>query len=262
MKRFSVISAVHVYNEETYKELLRAIESVAKQTFDLDKVQYIIVNDGSTFAFHIPKYPFIKIINQENLQRYEAYNHGFREAKGEIFTLLDGDDEYDPDYLKKVDKWFKKYPNKIFNFGCKYYHLDGEIAYRDAFEPKKEKKGHEVFGGGNIVWGTFAFHRSVYDKLGAFPPLLVKNVDCSSINYGKVRDLNTMSPYDFSAYAQIEFPEIRKYFMVDHENEPNKIIKELGNPFGQDFYLFYKYTRIYHSKPIHEEYLYGVHPAK
>jgi len=67
------------------------------------------------------------------------------------------------------------------------------------------------------------------------------------------------SPYDFAAAAQLEFPELRKHFMVDHENEPNKIIKELGNPWGQDFYLFYKYTRKFHSKPV-KKYLYIVHP--
>ena len=48
------------------------------------------------------------------------------------------------------------------------------------------------------------------------------------------------------------------YFMVNFEDEPDKIIKELGNPWGNDFYLFYKYTRQYVSKPI-DEYLYIVH---
>ena len=46
--------------------------------------------------------------------------------------------------------------------------------------------------------------------------------------------------------------------MVDHVNEPNKIIKELGNPWGNDFYLFYKYTRKYHTLSF-KEYLYIVH---
>ena len=67
------------------------------------------------------------------------------------------------------------------------------------------------------------------------------------------------TPFDFAAYAQIEFPELRQFFMVDHINEPAKIIKELGNPWGQDFYIFYKYTRKYRSIPL-EEYLYIVHP--
>ena len=67
------------------------------------------------------------------------------------------------------------------------------------------------------------------------------------------------TPYDFSAAAQIEFPELRQFFMVDHEAEPHKIIKELGNPWGQDYYLFFKYTRKYHSKAV-RECLYIVNP--
>ena len=105
--------------------------------------------------------------------------------------------------------------------------------------------------------GTFVFHRSIYEDLGAFPPHHIENIDCSSLNYGGIRELWMTSPYDFSAAAQLEFPELQKYFMVDHVAEPHKIIKEFGNPWGQDHYLFYKYTRKYHSKPI-DKYLYKV----
>ena len=102
--------------------------------------------------------------------------------------------------------------------------------------------------------------------MGAYPPIWIKNVDCTELNYGtsygvkQPRDLFMGTPYDFSAAAQMEFPEIRPFFMVNVDSEPNKIIKELGNPWGNDYYLFYKYTRKYHSKPIEQEYLYIVHP--
>lgn len=260
MKRFSIITPVWAASEQQEKELLRAIESVKNQTHDKKKIEHIIVNDGSTYPIKIPSYPWISVINQQNLNRISAYNAGFKKAKGEIFTLLDSDDEYDENYLSRIDKWFRSSKEKIFNFGCKYVHSDGGVAYRECFTPRKKKKGHEVFGGGNIVNGTFVFHRSVYDDLGAFPDPIVKDIDCSSVNYGGVRELRMTSPYDFSAYAQIEFPELRDKFMVNHEAEPNKIIKELGNPWGNDMYLFYKYTRKYHSKPMKEEWLYIVHP--
>ena len=114
-----------------------------------------------------------------------------------------------------------------------------------------------------MKWKTKSYVsiRSVYDKLGAFPPHRVQNIDCSELNYGGPRVLWMTSPYDFSAHAQLEFPEIRQYFMVNHVAEPHKIIKELGNPWGNDYYLFYKYTRKYHSKPIDEKWLYIVYPT-
>ena len=260
--RFSIITPIHLDNIKLFQlEVDRCIESIKNQTYDKTKIEYIIINDGSSQEVKIPNYPWIRVIDTENTQRITAYNRGFQEAKGEIYTLLDGDDEDDNSYLEEVDSFYKTYPNyKLFNFGCRYIHLDGGTAEREAFTPKKKKKGHETFGGNNIVNGTFVFHRSVYDDLGGYPSAVVKDIDCSSINYGGVRELYMTSPYDFSAYAQVEFPELRQFFMVDHVNEPNKIIKELGNPFGNDFYLFYKYTRKYHSKPIMGKLLYIVHP--
>lgn len=262
MKRISIITPVWVDGEERANELRRCIESVKKTKFDKTKIEHIIVNDGSIIPVEIPKYPYLKVVNQENLNRITAYNKGFKEAQGEIFCLLDSDDEYDPAYLYWVDRWFKEYPEyKIFNFGCVYVHKDGGMAYREVFEPKKEKVGHEDFGGGQIVNGTFVFHRSVYDKLGAYPKHHITDIDCSEINYSKgPRELWMTSPYDFSAYAQMEFPAIREFFFVDQVAEPRKIIKELGNPWGNDFYLFYKYTRKYHSKPMREKFLYIVYP--
>ena len=152
----------------------------------------------------------------------------------------------------------------MINFGCLFQHKDGGIAYRDPFKPKRKEKGHVKFGGGNIVNGTFIFHRSVYEDLGGFPQTRIENVDCREINYPNgageiVRDLYMGTPYDFAAAAQLQYPEIREFFMVDHVNEPAKIIKELGNPWGQDYYLFYKYTRKYHSRVL-KEYLYIVNP--
>ena len=261
MKRISIITPVWVDSKERHEELLRCIESVKNQTFR-GSYEYIIVNDGSIIPVEIPKYPFIKVVNQANLNRVTAYNTGLKEAKGEIICLLDSDDEYDPKYLCSVDKWFKEYPEyKMFNFGCKYIHKDGGVSEREAFAPKEEKIGHEDFGGGQIVNGTFVFHRSVYDELGAYPPHDVKDIDCSAINYSKgPRELHMTSPYDFSAYAQMEFPALREFFFIDKVSEPNKIIKELGNPWGNDFFIFYKYTRKFHSKPMRENFLYLVHP--
>lgn len=257
--RFSIITPLHIYNEEKSLELVRCIESVRKQFFG-DDFEHILVNDGSTHQFEIPNYEWIRIINQSNLQRMEAYNAGFRASKGEIICMLDSDDEYDTSYLGAVDWMFINNPDyKMFNFGCKYVNKNGTEWNRGAFKPKKLKVGHEVFGGGNIVNGTFVFHRSIYEDLGAFPPPQIE-MDCTEINYSKgKRILNTASPYDFSAYYQMKYPEIREHFMVAHSEVSWKIIKELGNPFGQDFALFYQYTRKYWSKPV-DKYLLIVHP--
>jgi len=262
--RFSIVTPVNIWNNYRKKSLLRAIKSVKKQTFQ--DFEHIIVDDGSKEKVRVLGYPNLRVIHKQHEERVTAYNAGFKEAKGEIFCCLDSDDEYAPNYLERIDYYFKTYPEyKMFNFGVKYKHEDGGEWLRDAFKPKKKKVGHENFGGGTAVNGTYVWHRSIYDDLGAFPPTWIRDIDCTEINYGinheihKPRDLYMGTPYDFSAAAQMEFPKMREFFMVNHENEPNKIIKELGNPWGQDYYLFYKYTRKYHSMPI-DEFLYICHP--
>lgn len=258
MPRFSIITPVHVWNEYRKNSLLRAIESVKNQTFQ--DFEHIIINDGSPVAFEVPNYEWIKVITKTHEERIIAYNAGFKEATGQYFCLLDSDDEYEKTYLERFNYHIKRHPKyRLFNCGARYDHKDGNVSTRNAFRPKKEAVGHEVFSGGNIVNGTFVWKKEVYDKLGAYPEATIQNIDCSEINYGGVRDLFMGTPYDFSAMAQLEFPEIRQYFMVDHDNEPHKIIKELGNPWGNDFYLFYKYTRRWHSYAF-DEYLYIVHP--
>ena len=258
MPRFSILTPVHLHSEERRDQLYRAIESVKKQTFQ--DYEHIIVNDGSTIDANIPKDDKTVVLEQPHLERVNAYRLAMENATGEWFACLDSDDEYDPTYLERFSFMIENFPEfKMFNCGSRYIHKDGKDSLRGPFEPKMLDVGHEEFGGANIVNGTFIWYRSVYEDLGGFPPMYVEDIDCSEINYGGVRRLAMSSPWDFSAYAQIEFPEIRKYFFIDRENEPNKAIRELGNPVGNDYYLFYKYTRKYHSMPFNEN-LYWVHP--
>lgn len=257
--RFSIITPINATDEKRVEDFQRCLESVRKQSFSRRKFEHIIVNDGSTVPLNIPDREYIRVLDQINLNRVTAYNNGIANAKGEIICLLDSDDEYDPDYLFEVNKMFIENPEyKMFNFGCKFIHKDGGEAERGPFEPKELEVGHESFGGGHIVNGTFVFYRSVYEDLGAYPKHHIENIDCRELNYGGPRELWMWSPYDFSAAAQMEFPDMRQYFMVNHVNEPYKIVQELGNPWGNDYYLFYKYTRKYHSKPIDKK-LYIVH---
>ena len=281
--KFSLLTPINLWNPDRVEQFLRCIKSVEAQTFR--DFEWVIVDDGSTQDFlwdsvllnkNIPQ---VELIHKEAMERVSAYNDAFKTAKGDWFVFLDSDDELPPDALEIWNRYIEKskrklkhteYPTKIFNCGAIYHYVDGTSSKRDPFKPiwLGAKHGHEIFGGGNIVNGTFIFHRSVYEKLGGFMPDTVKDINTTEINYPPypgalkpyIRDLHNNTPYDFAGYYQLEFPELRQYFMVDHEAEPDgKIIKELGNPWGQDFLLFYKYTRKYHSRPI-KEYLYIVNP--
>ena len=169
--RFTIICPIHCWNQYRIDGIKRATESVERQTFK--DFEFIVVNDGSTVEFTLPKW--VKVINKDHAERVVAYNAGLKKAKGEIITFIDSDDEYEPYYLERVDGYFRRWPNyKMFNLGARYIHPDNTEALRGAFRPKKKKVGHEVFGGGQIVNGTFVFHRDVYDDLGAYPEQHIK----------------------------------------------------------------------------------------
>jgi glycosyltransferase involved in cell wall biosynthesis len=259
--KYSILTPAFIGTEQRRNQLYRAINSVQNQT--VKDFEHIVINDGSTLEVKIPK--SIKLINQPHLERIVAYYNGMKEAKGDWFAFLDSDDEYVSYYLEACDAMMKKFPEaKMFNFGSIHITKDYKALPRGPFRPPKLDVGHEVFGGGVIVNGTFIFHRSIYEELGGYPAPEVHKVDCKDINYpdkdgNMVRTLGSSSPWDFAAFYQVKYPEIRKFF--SHETETWKAIRELGNPFGQDYILFYSYTRKYHSEPFDCN-LYIAHPGQ
>ena len=270
MSKISVLTSVHLApnpndRNDRLEKFEQAFKSLENQTFK--DFEWVLVDDGSTLDYDWSKMfntlSSVNLVRLPHAERVIALENAMAVAKGEWFIFLDSDDELKPNALQKLNSLIEQFPNcKMFNFGAIYTHKDGNFTFRDPFTPKRKSKGHVFFGGGNIVNGTFVFHRSIYEDLGGFPAGVegvLENIDCTPLNYGGVRNLYMNTPYDFSAAAQIEFPELRQFFMVDHEAEPHKIIKELGNPWGQDYYLFFKYTRKYHSKAV-RECLYIVNP--
>lgn len=247
MPKFSVLTPFNIWNELRKEQLVRSTNSVDFQSFK--DFEHILVDDGSPTMIELPGLGGKrKILRQEHLERVNALRKAMEESIGDWFVFLDADDELFQHTLTMYSQVIEKYPDfKMFNFESVHISKDYHTRVRGAFKPAWLDDHHDIFGGGNIVHGTYIFHRSVYEDLGGLPPAHIENVDCTEINYGGVRKLSSSSPYDFSAYAQVQYPEIRPFFMTD---EPKKVIKELGNPWGQDFYLFYKYTRKYQSKPF------------
>lgn len=273
--KYSIITPVHLWNAERVERFLRTIASV--KAISYQDFEWIVIDDGSTVEFlwdQLMDGFDLNLIHKEHQERVLAYNEAFKVARGDWWIFLDSDDELNPEIFNELDQVIKDNPKyKMFNFGVTYQHKDGTTRQRGPFEPKALKVGHEVFGGGNIVNGSFIFHRSVWEKLGGYGEKdldekgYVRGIDCTSINYPAypdqepplIRDLFLGTPYDFSAYYQLKFPELQQFYMVKHPNHPKNVVKELGNPWGQDMALWFQYTRMYHSLPVNK-YLYKVNP--
>jgi glycosyltransferase involved in cell wall biosynthesis len=137
------------YNKEEY--IKRCIDSCVRQ--DYKNIEIIFVDNLSTdnSIKIIKKYKNIKIVSNKNHSKYPAINQintlfaGLKFCKGQIISLLDSDDFFKKDKIKKIVKYFKKFPKK--NLVC-----DTPLLYYNKKNIKKffykEKKKN------SYVWPT------------------------------------------------------------------------------------------------------------
>lgn len=118
---FSIV--IPLYNKEKY--IARTIQSVLNQTWPYYEV--IVVDDGCTDnsvkvieAFSDDR---ITIVNQSNSGVSVARNNGIKQAKYNWVALLDGDDEWRPDFLKLLADNIKK-NNTCAAYACAFKKIE------------------------------------------------------------------------------------------------------------------------------------------
>jgi len=98
---------IPMYNAE--KTVIKALDSVKFQTYDLGEFEIIVINDGSTDESNVLVENYIKanseiniqLINQVNSGVSKARNTGLKLAKGDYIALLDSDDEWLPNKTER-----------------------------------------------------------------------------------------------------------------------------------------------------------------
>jgi poly-beta-1,6-N-acetyl-D-glucosamine synthase len=118
--RFPKVSVIiPAFNEaSTIKE---CILSVANLNYPKDKLEILVINDGSTdntreIASEVArtlKTPKIKVISQENFGKGNAVNHGLSECSGEFFACLDSDSFVQKETLQRMLYVFEQQGEKV-----------------------------------------------------------------------------------------------------------------------------------------------------
>ena len=128
---FSIITPL--YNQEV--RIRRCIESVLGQSFG--DFEHIIVNDGSTDHSYEVAHRYaqsdarIKLFSQENKGSSIAYNVGLSKASGEYFIILDNDDWLEPETLKALMTYIRKYGSPdVIQMGVRLYYENESAASR------------------------------------------------------------------------------------------------------------------------------------
>jgi glycosyltransferase involved in cell wall biosynthesis len=91
----------------------RAIESVMGQSYPSSSIEILVVDDGSTdnTAEVVQRYgERVRYIRKARGGQASAINEGFRQARGDIICLLDADDYFYPDKVRRVVAEFQSGP--------------------------------------------------------------------------------------------------------------------------------------------------------
>lgn len=109
-KKLPMISIIiPAYNEEEHIE--RAIDSCLNLNYPKDKLEIIVVNDGSTdrteeICRRYEARKLIRLINKPNSGKANSLNLGISVAKGELICCLDADSHFDRNALLKMVGYF------------------------------------------------------------------------------------------------------------------------------------------------------------
>lgn len=246
--KYSIITPV-VFDKESeenvrqprYELFFRCANSVFAQT--CTDFEWVIADDmckppveeilEKHDSWNQPKGLQVKVIRmREKSGRIQAQNAAMKAATGEWICCLDADDEYASIYLEAIDQAIKLYPTyDMFNMNHLVFHYDFKTEVRKFLD--MEKIGDRPFGSGTIGQGAYVFKRSLLEKTGYIPEM----------GLWQLRD-----------WAFEKYPEVKEFFW----NEQQQGYNSLGNPWGNDWLLFYMLTRITKCKYL-DTALYFVH---
>ena len=100
---------ITTYNYGQFVE--QAIDSVLSQVYQSDRVELVVVDDGSTddTSERLKKYgSCVEYFRKANGGQASALNFGFARAHGEIIVLLDADDFFLPGKLCRIGEAFRQ----------------------------------------------------------------------------------------------------------------------------------------------------------
>lgn len=142
---FSVIMAV--YNVAPF--LSEAIESLVNQDFGFEKIQVILVDDGSTDGSseicdeYAAKHPDnIIVIHKENGGVSSARNEGIKHAQGRYLSFFDPDDKLSKNTMLRVADFFELHGNETDIVSIPLVFFDGKKGEHPL--NWKFKKGNRV----------------------------------------------------------------------------------------------------------------------
>lgn len=158
---FSIITVC--YNSS--KTIEKTIESVLNQNFD--NYEYLIIDgqstDGTINIVESYQEKFggkLRIVSEKDNGIYDAMNKGISLAKGKLIGLINSDDYYESDALKKVSDAYEGYEYSI---------VYGMIrTLKNGIENSVYFKSHLFIEEDMIAHPSCFISKKIYDEYGAY----------------------------------------------------------------------------------------------
>ena len=192
MKKYDVSVVVPVYNCGKYIE--KCIKSIEDQDYErLDKIQVILVDDGSTdnsleicnqLKERISDFN-IEIITGDNEGVSSARNKGIKAASGKYIMFIDADDFISRNAIKKIVEFFDEHYDEIDLVTYPVYEYNVDTKKKKILERYKDFGKTQVYDLEKDYW-------AIQPTMN----VVIKNLFDKNILFGgKIKCLNTKNNY-------------------------------------------------------------------
>lgn len=146
---YDISIIIPVYNVEKF--LGKCIDSLLEQTYNKDKIEIILINDGSKDNSleicneYASKHQNIKAIDKANEGVSVARNTGIKKATGKYIMILDSDDFLSKDSVENLYKFFEKHYDEIdlLTYPIHFYYVNERTELHPRY--KAYDKGSGVY---------------------------------------------------------------------------------------------------------------------
>lgn len=172
---------IDTYNYGRFIE--EAIDSVLSQDFPADRMEVLVIDDGSTddTAERVKKYGSrIKYFPKPNGGQASAFNWGLARSRGDLIFLLDADDYWLPNKLRRVVEAFASGPAGMVsnNYELSSPDINGNIKSNlDLVSVDTSKDKDSLLRYRNFPTSCLAFRRAALNRLLPIPETLRLSAD-------------------------------------------------------------------------------------
>ncbi len=176
LKRYPIVTIiVPVFNEE--KTLGGTIESLLALDYPKDKLDILVVDDGSTdntltVANTFKTNPQVRVFTKENGGKHTAVNLGISYSRGEFIGCLDADSFVDKNALSRIIRCFEDEKVMAVTPAIKVHTPENILQQMQSVEYNMGVFLRKVYGSMNAIHvapGPFSiFRKEVFEKLGGY----------------------------------------------------------------------------------------------